>query len=94
MVVHAFHEPLRSTHPRWAVGLILALGLLLAAGLVAARPAAALGQSFDRGDVLASVNDGINFYAPDGTLKRTFAAGLAPGALCFDPNGRHLVVLC
>jgi hypothetical protein len=89
-MVHACDTPMR-TRRGWAVALVLVSTLLLAAAIISARPAAAMAQAFDRGDVLASVDGGINVYAPDGTLQTTLAGVSGAGALCFDPNGRYLV---
>jgi hypothetical protein len=41
--------------------------------------------------VLTSVGGAINQYAPDGTLRTTFATGSGATNLCFDPNGDELV---
>jgi hypothetical protein len=67
------------------------MSLLLAVGTVAAQSAVAAGTPFQRGDVVASVNGGIDLHSPDGILKATFASGSGARGLCFDPNGRRLV---
>jgi hypothetical protein len=69
------------------------IALVFAAAALGAQSALAAGTPFQRGDVLASVGGAINLYAPDGTLKDTFATGSGAGSLCFDPNGNHLIAL-
>jgi hypothetical protein len=89
----AFHKSSRGRQRAVCTArLVVAVSLVLAASAVAASSALAAGTAFQRGDVLASVGGGINVYAPDGTLKDTFATGSGAGSLCFDPNGRHLIV--
>jgi hypothetical protein len=58
---------------------------------VAAQSAAA--DSFQRGDVLASVGNPsvIARFAPDGTPKGTLADSAGAGPLCFDRSSEHLV---
>ncbi len=78
---------------RRCAGLVLAVGLLLGVGGAVAPVASAEGVAFQRGDIAASVDGGIDVYAPDGTLRGTFAAGTGAESLCFDPNGRRLVAV-
>jgi hypothetical protein len=62
-----------------------AAGIPVQAGLAAYTP-------FQRGDVLASVDGGINRYAQDGAFEDTvLPAGSGVDSLCFDASGDHLI---
>jgi hypothetical protein len=69
-----------------------AIAAVLAA-VVTVGAQAATADSFERGDVLASVGNPsvIARFAPDGTAKGTLADSAGAGPLCFDPAGEHLV---
>ena len=69
-----------------------AIAAVLAA-VVTVGAQAATADSFERGDVLASVGNPsvIARFAPDGTAKGALADSAGAGPLCFDPSGEHLV---
>lgn len=83
----------RRSTPRWGLRSGARAGvvtvLLVLASCVAAS--SALATSFQRGDVLTSVGGAINQYAPNGTLRQTFATGSGAANLCFDPNAQDLI---
>jgi hypothetical protein len=68
----------------------MAVAVVVAAVGAQSAPAA---DSFERGDVLASVGSPsvIARFAPDGTAKGTLADSAGAGPLCFDPSGEHLI---
>jgi len=76
----------------WSARLVLAVSVLLAVGGIAAQPGLAAGAPFQRGDVFLTGSGSVQEYSPTGQLLETLTGTSGAGSLCFNPNGRRLVV--
>jgi hypothetical protein len=71
------------------LGLVLGIGL--GVGGVTAQSAVA-DTPFQRGDVFIVASDGVREYSPSGELRWTVPGTTGARVLCFDRDGRHLIL--